>query len=246
MRFLPVFIGFMTLTPAFSQPNPGMTQTTRDRINLSNLAIPNTGVLFGFEGEPGRTVGDIYLDSTWQAGNVKFYGRLTPSTDSLAGVPVRLDLMTNTVEIRAGARDVRVAKAPTVRYVDLNNRLGGNSRFINVREYRGEADGLSGFFEHLSAGRLDLLAHPTVYVRRSTYNPALNTGSKDEEIRKKTDWYIARDGRAVRFTPGRKALLELMADRKEAMETFLKSAAPDLKTRTGLLATVRHYNSLKE
>lgn len=232
-------------TFSFAQDQPTtMTQTTRDRINFSGLNIPNSGVLFGFVSEPGKMIGDAYLDTAWQAGNVKFYGRLNASTDSLAGVPVRLDLMANEVEINVGNRDIRVAKAATVRYLDVNNRLGTSSRFVNVREYRGEADALAGFFEQIAIGKVDLLQHPTVYVRQANFNPALNTGRKDDEIVKKAEWYVAQHKRAMKFLPTKKALLTLMSDKKDQMEHFLKTSNPDVKSRSGLLSVIAYYNSL--
>ncbi len=246
MQFL-ILSSLLVLISTFSlaqDQSTTMTQTTRDRINFSGLNIPNAGTLYGFAGESGKVVGDSYLDTTWQAGNVKFYGRLNASTDSLGGVPVRLDLLANEVEIRASNRDIRVAKAATVRYLDVNNRLGTSSRFINVREYRGEADALAGFFEQTAIGKLDLLLYPTVYVRRANFNPALNTGRKDDEIIKKADWYIAQNRRATKFQPTKKALLALMDDKKAQIERFLNVSDPDLKSRSGLLSVVSYYNSL--
>ena len=221
-----------------------MTQTTRDRINLGNLNIPGSGVLFGLKGPAGKVIGDVYVDTVWQAGNVKFYGKPNGVSDSLKGVPVRLDLMANEIEIRAGANDIRVAKAPAVRYVDVNNRLGSSSRYMNVREYRGDADALSGFFEQVVTGRLDLLQHPMVYVRRANFNAALNVGTKDDEIIKKTDWYMAKSKQATKLSPTKKALLDLMSDRKDQIEAYLKNQKPDLKSRAGLMAVVAYYNGL--
>jgi hypothetical protein len=246
MRFLFVcLITALSITTAWSQEQEEfMTQTTRDRINFSNFNIPNTTTLFGIKGPSGKVLGDPYIDTVWQAGNVKFYGRLNAKTDSIAGVPVRIDLLANEVEIRAGAKDIRATKAATVRYVDVNNRSSTSSRFINVREYRGEADALSGFFEQIVVGKFDLLHHPTVYIRRSNYNPAMNVGTKDDEIMKKADWYLAYNKRAVKFSPSKKALLDLMADRKEQIEAYLKSKKPDLKSQSDLAALVVYYNSL--
>lgn len=221
-----------------------MLQSTRDRINFSNLSIPTTGTLFGIKGPAGKVIGDPYIDTLWQAGNVKFYGKLNAKTDSLAGVPVRIDLMANEVEIKAGTNDIRATKAATVRYVDINNRQGTSSRFINVREYRGDADELLGFFEQLVTGKFDLLQHPTVYIRRSNYNPAMNVGTKDDQILKKLDWYIAYNKRAVKFAPSKKAILDLMPDRKEQLEAYLKSKRPDLKDKADLTALVIYYNGL--
>jgi hypothetical protein len=221
-----------------------MLQSTRDRINFSNLNIPTTGTLFGIKGPAGKVIGNPYIDTVWQAGNVKFYGKLNAKTDSLAGVPVRIDLMANEVEIKAGTNDIRATKAATVRYVDINNRQGTSSRFINVREYRGDADELLGFFEQVVTGKFDLLQHPVVYIKRSNYNAAMNMGTKDDEIMKKSDWYVAYNKRAVKFAPSKKALLDLMHDRKEQIEAYLRSKRPDLKDKADLTALMMYYNGL--
>ena len=246
MRFLLIFglILAVTTVARSQEQEEVMNQSTRDRINLGNLRLPSSGTLFGIKGPAGKVIGDVYVDTVWQAGNVKFYGKLNATTDSLAGVPVRLDLLANDVEIRAGVQDIRSAKASTVRYVDVNNRLGTSSRYVNVREYRGDADALLGFFEQVATGKLDLLQHPTVYVRRANYNMALNTGTKDDEIMKKTDWYMARNKQATKFSPTKKALLDLMSDQKAPIEAYLKNTKPDLKSRSDLVAVVAYYNGL--
>jgi hypothetical protein len=248
MRFLVILISLLSVSAsAFSQEHTDyMTQTTRDRINFSGLFTTNNPTLFTIKGPPSKLLGDPYLDTTWQAGNVKFYNKvgLSLTTDSLKGVPIRLDLSTNEVEIRASVRDVKAVKATAVRYVDMNNAFGSVSRFVNVREYQGEAESLNGFFDQIVAGKLDLLQHPTVYIRKANYNVAMNTGTKDDELMKKMDWYIARDKKAMKFSPGKKAILELMADKKDQIETFLKTEKPDLKTRAGLGNLFAYYNKL--
>lgn len=232
-------------TVTFSQSQTiQMNNSTRDRINLSGLDIPRTGTLFGVSAPPGHVIGDPYLDTTWQAGNVKFYGKILNMTDSLGGVPVRLDLLNHDVEIRAGANDIRSAKAPSVRYVVMNNKTGTTNRFVNVRDYRDEADALSGFFEEIIVGKLTLLNYPSIYVKRANFNAAMNTGTRDDELLKQADWYVAQNGRATKFSPVKKALLTLMADKKEQIESFLKTEKPDLKSRPGLIAVFSYYNTL--
>lgn len=221
----------------------GMNYTTRDRINFSGLIIPQTGVLFGVAGEAGKLIGDNYYDTTFQAGNIRFYGRVG-TADSLGGVPIRYDLITQEVEVKAGTNDIRAAKAPTIRYFLMNNRLGGSSQFVNVREFRGEADGLVGFFEYVAAGKLSLLQRHSITVRRANYNAALNVGTKDDELVKKREWFVVRNRQALKFSPSKKALLELMADQQPAIDTFLKDKKPDLKKETGLSEVFTYYNSL--
>ncbi|MCX6216074.1 hypothetical protein [Spirosoma sp.] len=223
-----------------------MNQTTRDRINFANLNINNNATLFSIKGPAGTLLGTPYLDTTWQAGNVKFYNKVGMSltTDSLAGVPVRLDLLANEVDVRANATSIKAVKVSAVRYVDMNNAYGSVSRFINVQEFQSEGQSLTGFFEQIVAGKLGLLLHPSVHIQKGNYNVAMNVGSKDDQLIKKMDWYVARGRQTVKFSPGKKTVLELMADKKEQMDTFLKDKKPDLKTREGLFATFAYYNTL--
>ncbi|MVM41944.1 hypothetical protein GO730_36900 [Spirosoma sp. HMF3257] len=246
MRLFIFLLGFaVSVHSAFSQIQPEtMSQATRDRINTTNMIISNNLTLLTVKGPPGQLIGDPYLDTTWQAGNVKFYNRLGVSltTDSLAGVPVRLDLSANEIEVKAGATDIRAVKATAIRYVDINNSFGSASRYMNVHEYQGDTESLKGFFEQVVTGKLDLLLYPSVYIQKANFNMALNTGNKDDELVKKMDWYVARNKKATKFSPGRKAILELMADKKEQLDAFLKTEKPDLKSRSGLIAVFSYYN----
>ncbi|GAB3940837.1 hypothetical protein GCM10028805_03260 [Spirosoma harenae] len=235
-------------TSAFAQAQSEyMNQSTRERINFTELNSVNNATLFTIKGEPGKLIGTPYLDTTWQAGNVKFYNRVGVSltADSLAGVPVRLDLFANEVEIRSGNKQVKAVKSTAVRYVDMNNSMGSVSRFVNVREYKGEAEGLTGFFDQLITGELDLLHYTSTYIRKANFNVAMNTGTKDDEIMQKSDWYVAQDKKAIKFSSSKKSILELMANKKDQIEAFLKSQKPDLKSRAGLSAVFTYYNKLQ-
>ena len=243
--FLFRLVATLIATSALAQTD-NTTQTTRDRLYYTNLNSSANATLFAIKGAPGTLLGNPYLDTTWQAGNVKFYNRpgVSLKSDSLANVPVRLDLSADEVEVRAGAKDIRAVKATAVRYVDITNAAGLVDRFLNVHEYQGDATTLNGFFEQVTTGKLDLLQYTSTYIRRANYNVAMNTGSKDDEIIKRMEWYVARDKKATKFSPGKKAILELMADKKEQIETFLKTEKPDLKSKSGLMAVFGYYNKL--
>lgn len=246
MRLLSSLLAFfISAHAAFPQAQPNdISQINRDRI--ANLIISNNSTIFTIKGPAGQLLGDPYLDTTWQAGMIKFYNRpgVSLKSDSLAGVPIRLDLSANEVEVRAGANDIRVVKAAAIRYVDMNNAFGSVSRFVNVHEYQGDAESLTGFFELLLSGKLGLLQYPSVYIKKANYNVALNSGTKDDEFVKKMDWYVDYNRKATKFSPGKKALLELMADKKEQIDAFLKTEKPDLKSRAGLQSVFAYYNKL--
>ncbi len=245
MRHSITFLFLLTFATRLMAQNEAMMQSTRDRLNYGTFSIPQTGVLFGVAGEPGKLLGSNYLDSTFQAGLIKFYGKISGSSDSLTGVPIRLDLAKHELDVRVAQGDIRAVRAASVRYFDRNDLTGSVSRFINVREFRGEADKLSGFFEQITGGKIALLQYHYLFLRRANYNAALNVGTKDDELVRKTEWYVAGANRkAQQFTPSRKTLLDLMADKQPQVEAFLKEKRPDLKSRAGLATAINFYNSL--
>lgn len=225
-----------------------INQTTKDWIQLSGDPVPMTsGVISSFNHYNKQLLGTSYEDSTFQAGNIRFYGKV-PGTriDSLIGVPMRHDLLTQQLEILAGPNNIRVAQAPQVRQFTINNRkLQAPSYYINVREFRGEADVLLGFFEVLTTGRATLLRYPSAIIRKSDYNVALSVGNKDDALELKQAWYVAKGPKAVVFTPSKRAVLSLFADKEADMATYLKTQKPDLKSRAALTALVAYYNSLE-
>ncbi len=243
MRPLLVYLLLVLPAPVLLAQTGGMTQTTRDRINFSGLTIPATGILYGVAGEVGKLIGDTYYDTTFQAGNVRFYGRIG-AADSLAGVPIRYDLYAQEVEFRAGANDIRAAKAASVLRFAINNQQGSTTRFINVREFRGEADELIGFFEQIVSGKIQLLQHHTVTIKKADFNVALNIGIKDDVLVKKHDWYVAKGNRAQKFSASKKSLLELMDNQHVAIDAFIKEKKPDLKRESGLASVFAYYASL--
>lgn len=245
MRHSFAFFFLLNVTIPLMAQNTAIMQSTRDRLNYSSFSIPQTGVLFGVAGEPGKLIGSNYLDSTFQAGVIKFYGKIAGNSDSLAGVPIRLDLAKHEVDIRVKPGDIRAVQAVSVRYFDRNNLTGSVSRFINVREFRGDAEKLLGFFEQITAGKIALLQYHYLFLRRGNYNAALNVGTKDDELVRKVDWYMTGAARkAQQFTPNRKTLLDMMADRRPEIEGFLKDKRPDLKSQTGLASVFNYYNTL--
>ena len=243
MRTPFISILLVLTAPAVLGQSPVMTQTTRDRINITGLTIPATGVLYGVAGEAGKLIGDTYYDTTFQAGNVRFYGRIG-AADSLARVPIRYDLYAQEVEFRAGANDIRAAKAASVLRFAINNQQGSTTRFINVREFRGEADDLMGFFEQIVSGKLQLLQYHTVTIKKADFNIALNVGIKDDVLVKKHEWYVAKGNRTQKFSASKKSLLELMDNQHIAIDAFIKDKKPDLKRESGLASVFAYYASL--
>ncbi|MBC8154673.1 MAG: hypothetical protein H7Z72_17385 [Bacteroidetes bacterium] len=228
-------------------------QVTRDWLNSgAGLTANSNRVIPGIKGPEGKRLGTPYLDTTFRTGYVVFYDRLqlpdSPPASVLKEVPVRLDLSTNEVEIRTKNQGVRVASWGLVRAFGIRDAVGSDtSWFANIREYNpltANPNVSTGFFEQVTVGRLSLLRHHFVYVKRANYNAALNVGSRDDELEKQAEWYVARGRRVEKLPSGRKALIGLMGDKAPEIEAYMKAKKPDLKSKDDLKAAFRYYNSL--
>ncbi len=228
-------------------------QVMRDWLNSGGEATASSnGSVMTLAGPAGKRVGDPYLDSTFRQGYVVFYAKTrfpdNPPGQSLRDIPVRLDLTNNEVEILTKSQGVRVAGWNNVQALGiLSQSAADTSWFVNVQEYKHLADddkASAGFFEQIATGRLSLLRYHFLYVQRANYNVALNVGSRDDEIRKEADWYVAQGRRVTKFVPGKKALISLMGDKAPEIEAYLKTEKPNLKKADELKAVFRYYNTL--
>ncbi len=61
----------------------------------------------------------------------------------------------------------------------------------NAREYTAYATPFDGFFEVLQDGEVQLLKKVYIEILRPNFSPALNVGSKDTKIIKKSEYFYA-------------------------------------------------------
>lgn len=246
MRLFLLLFLFALASTSVAQNQP-MNQTTRDWMNLSNGQLSQGTVSMpSFDQYRKQLLGSPFEDSTFQAGTIRFYGKIPGMRiDSLVGVPMRHDLLTQNLEILAGPNNIRLAQAQQVRQFTVSSSyLKAATYYLNVREFRGEADQLLGFFEVLAAGRATLLRYPATRISKSNYNVAMNVGNKDDALVLTQAWYAAVGRKAVAFTANRRGILALLADKGTEVEAYLKQQKPDLKSRAGLIAVFTYYNSL--
>jgi hypothetical protein len=216
-------------------------------INLGGMRIPanGNGTLFGIKGPKGAVVGDPYLDSTWHIGSIKLFQKIGPpgrEGDSIANVPLRLDLHANELEVQVNnSKEIRAVSGNQVRFFTIE----GTERriFMSTRQFRSE-DNLQGFVELVQQGRLSLVEYGKLNIIKPSYNEALGTGTKDIKIVKVTQYYVVRGNTLFHIGSSKKKLLEAMGDRADDVEKFIKTNDISLKSRTDLAKVFAYYNRL--
>ena len=241
-----LFLSFVFSLTSIAQQ---MTATTRDAINREGLAVMsanNTSLaFFDIKGSKGSVVGDSYLDSTWTLGSVKLFQKIgAPGRegDSIANVPLRLDLYTNELELKPhDAKDIRAVKGTQIRFFSLESPQ--RRIFLNARSFRSE-DNLQGFVELVAGGRISLVEFTKLNIIKPNYNEALSVGSKDTKLVKTSQYYVVKGNTLFPLTTSKKKVLDALADRADDVEKFIKTNSLNLKFRTDLAKVFEYYNNL--
>lgn len=237
--------GWVSVAVAQNTSN-GMSNIARDMMNTNGLKVPlnaNVG-LFGIKGPRGEVVGNPYLDSTWQEGSIKLFKKIGPpgrEGDSIANVPIRLDLYTNEVEIKTQAKEIRAVNGNMVRFFTIE---GVERRvFMNALQFRAD-EPIQGFMELIAAGRISLVEYTKLNIVKPTYNEALGTGSRDTKIAKNAQFYAVKGNTLFQIGTSKKKLLEALGDRADDVEKYIKTNDLSVKSRADMGKIFAYYNSL--
>jgi hypothetical protein len=128
----------------------------------------------------GGSIGSSYLFDGWMEAEVQLKG----VGKSLITEKMNCNLATREVEIyiEGEIRAIRESTISSFTLMDDQSRV-----FKSCNEYGEES--LSGFFEVLYSGNIELLERSYIYIKAPTYNAALMIGEKKNEIIIKHEYY---------------------------------------------------------
>ena len=246
MRKRLIFLLLLTMNQTWAQNT--LSDGAREQINSTALRPPANAMIWGVESSnKGGLIGTIYLDTAWARGNLKLFDSIQvvggQPVDTLSGLAMRYDVHSNEIEILQDTyKDIKALKGEKVSAFSLEEN-GKPVSFINAKTLEVQKP-LEGFFEILAPGKLTLAALHKTSVRKPNYNAAFETGSKDTKITIQQDYYVLQKGKAEKIKQNKKGILDLMKDKSEEIEAFLKVNDPDLKDRSNLTTLFERYNRL--
>lgn len=196
---------------------------------------------YGIPLPPGRTVGDTYLGKGWRKGSIT----LLDGDKLIEGYHIRYNIELNEFEIRTPSK-VRALDGKKVKnFIWLDSVSQAPSYFVAARNYKdAEGGSFDGFLEVISDGPLPLLVKHDVFVRKSDYNVALQVGTRDAIVEKRTTILYAIDGVLYEVPRSKKKMVQLMAQHEEAITKFIKINQVDFGNEGHLAALFDHYNKL--
>ncbi len=241
---------FLLFNYNFSNAQSDINQTTKDIFNTGGnlFGINGATVARAFSSNEGNVFGTQLLDTVWREATIKLYKKIgTPGreSDSIAGVPVRYDIYNNDFEIIVNSkRDIRGLNGQNVRYFVLFYGLEKTPRtYLNVAEFKA-VEQITGFMELLATGKATLLEQTKLSVTKSTFNAALNTGTKDVRIVKTPNYYYVKNNEIFKLGNTKKKVIEALSDKEPDIKKWLDTNDIKFKNSADLARLFAYYNTL--
>lgn len=240
MKVLFAFLLVSVQFEAFSQwaiPTQMRAENTLDRLSDKG-GLSNSDILYGVPMPPGNVIGDNYLDKKWNKANILLY----QSEAVIEGYPVKYDVKSDLIEIKTnvGIKILDVKKVKNIVWVDSIS--SAPHYFVNAGEFKKEGVPSKGLVEVLVDGTLPLVKKTELFVKKPTYNAALDVGTRDTKIYPKETIYFVKDGEMLKVK-GKKGVISAAGDRASEIESFIKSNKLNVNKEGDLIRVFEFLNS---
>lgn len=210
-----------------------------ERLGSGQLAS-QSGIIPGIAAPPPEVLGDVYLHPDYRITTFQLY-----ENDKLVeGFPSRFDIRSNEFDLvtKQGIRALRGDQVKSIVWMDSVSKQP--QYLVNSKEFLNEANvPFTGFFQIINQGSMMLLKKTEIFVKDPDFHPALNVGSRDIRINKKSSLYYTV-GKQALLWPGKKQGMKLFASKADEINTFIKVNQLDLAKEGHLSALIGYYNSL--
>ncbi|MBL7870738.1 MAG: hypothetical protein JNM78_03930 [Cyclobacteriaceae bacterium] len=212
-------------------------ENTLDRLSDKG-GLSNSDILYGVPGDPGGVVGDVYLNDKWNSATILLY----QSETMIEGYPVKYDIKSNLIEIKSNA-GIKVLDVRRIKNMVWKDSVTTTPQyFINGSEFKKDGTPFVGLLEVLVDGPMPLLKRTQLFVKQPTYNAALDVGSKDVKLYKKSIIFYAKDGGLVEVK-NKKDVLEASGALAKEVEAYIKSNRLSISKDEGVSRAFEFINS---
>lgn len=234
MKNLALWLVFVSATISYSQ-----VDVNRFTNIVQSLSSGSAAYGAGFQGRYDNTmevIGDVYLDSAFTNTSFKMKGN-APSLIT----PARYDIFNHEFEVKTTG-GVRILNGEMVSSFKMFKN-GDSLTYVNASSYKIDNSQLLGFFELISAGKIQLLMSSKLDVIKPSYNPSLDVGDKNSYVKRKETMYYSKNLELVKLG-GKKEILGLFGTDKSKVEAFVESNDLNYKKTAALKKIFDLYNSL--
>jgi hypothetical protein len=246
MKQFTIFL--LILAYSFTEAQNVIYESSKDALNFSAAKVSrNGGIMYGFDNQPVELDGSSYADSTWKEGSFIFYPTSNEKSDTVHGFTLRYDVYKAEVDILHKNNQFAATTDMLKGFFYKETVKVAHHYFINMNDYKGEAEDLKGFAEVLSNGRMKLFKYYFTTLKKPDFNPALNVGSKNYKLVHKTQYYFGSGKVLQKLDSGKAAYIceQVFSNKSGVMQEYAKKQGLNTKKEEDLIKTFDYYNQLK-
>lgn len=200
--------------------------------------LTKSDILYGIDAEPGRLLGDYYLDSKWNPAAILMYG----SSKMIEGHYAKYDIEGGALELMVNNQIKMIPIRRIESFVWFDSLTQTPHAFVNAKGYMEKGVEMSGLLEVVEDGQIPLMKRTTIYIKQPSYVPAFDVGKKDIEIKKRDAFYYAK-GKELTAIKKKKDLFLIFGDKMADMESYAETNHLKVKDESDLARLFEYYNS---
>lgn len=186
----------------------------------------------------GSRVEGVYIDTAWTLTSVT-----TQKDDKLQNVLARYELRSNQLELRLPS-GINVMDVRHIKSYITTDRSARTHNFINAKDFVEAGSPLGTVVEVLKIGKLSLYKKYGYYIKKPDYNPALQVGSKDEQLFIENALYYTTDKTLIELPSKKKKLLLIFGDKSAQVKDYIEKNNLSTSKESDVIRIFEYYNTL--
>jgi hypothetical protein len=202
--------------------------------------VDQFGIIKAIPAKPLNPQGSVYLNDEWLSSNI-YLKRGLFATDKIEQIPIKVDLMTNSIELKTKEGIKVLHHAKVDRFEWFNPKTNTNEVYINGNNFTLNGTQFNNFCS-VYGDRATLVKYSYVEVHKADYNVALDVGNKQDRLLKKSKFYLLKDKELIEVS--KKSLCVVMAEKADEIKEFIKKNRVDFGREQDLRSIIDYYDSL--
>ena len=223
---------FLAASFSSQAQDTNLSDDEKDRINRK---LQQRGALRTLPKQKGNLQGNPYLYKDFQSGVLKFKGENV----EYKVAEMRYNALYDYIEVRHKDK-VQVIDGNKIDAMILNV-AGRKKIFLSTRLYKIEGKPLSGFLQRLSRGSVQLMKRVDTYLKKATYNVALNVGDNFDKIIQNDQYYFLSN-RSLYKIKSKKSIYKYFAKTGFNAKSYAKLHKLNLKEEKAKRQLLAAYN----
>ena len=202
--------------------------------------VDQFGIIKSIPAKQSQVIGSVYLNDEWLTSNIYLKRGLFPA-DRIEKVAIKVDLMTNTIELKTEEGIKVLDQAKVDKFEWFNPQTNTREVYINGNHFTLNGTKFDNFCT-VYGNRGRLVKWSYVELQKADYNVALDVGNKEDRFIKKSKFYLLKDNELIELT--KKSVYLVMAPKADEIRQFIKKNRVNFTQESDIRSVIDYYDSL--